>query len=170
MYWLTDGALKAPHTHCAFTFSTSSPFWQQLRAQSHTLKKQKKQPIHPQTPHLSPFPWAQSGQLLLQTQHSVVNTWWRGGPASYCCSSSCCYCCWQGYKDVRSIHTPLSLSLCCAQRMFIQAQSSQLSVDRLSTNHTQPETKQLVQNHKGQEDRKSGFVCLQVGIVYIQSK
>lgn len=38
------------HTHCVFTFSTSSPFsvlWQQLRAQSYTLKKKNNNPENP---------------------------------------------------------------------------------------------------------------------------
>lgn len=69
----------------------------------------------------------------------------------------------------------LSLTLCCAQRMFIQALSSQLLWTGPSTNHTQLEAKQLLLNQARERDRKEcgcGRVCVlwEFGVMYVGLK
>lgn len=62
----------------------------------------------------------------------------------------------------------LSLSLCCAQRMFIQALSSRLSGDWAFL--TELKTKQLLQNHAGETHRKCGCMSLFLKLCMLHQK
>lgn len=64
-----------------------------------------------------------------------------------------------------------SLSLCCAQRMFIQALSSQLSVDwAFHQSHTAWNQAAWAKPHRGERQKECGFVCLRMGLCMLDQK
>lgn len=132
------------------------------------LEKNPK-PIHPQTAHLSPFPRAGSGQLLLQTQHlSTLDD--EEGQHHIAAAVAAITAVGKGIK-MFALSIPPSLCLYavpsgCLSRP--RARSSRWMGFPPITHSLKPSS--MCKTRGGRKTERVGFVCLQVGVVYIQSK